>query len=104
MGEETSDCVRSLFLGDGDSVKVTQLDEELGMLDWRSQVRLSLSTPCWRTVSAGGQLHWRNRRRATDERQSDQAATALAATLGADLILLSTSAAFSTAKGNVLPK
>lgn len=39
-----------LFLGDGDSVKVTQLDEELGHVDWRSQVRLSLSTPCWRTV------------------------------------------------------
>lgn len=39
-----------LFLGDGDSIKVTQLDEELAMLDWRSQVRLSLSTVCWRTV------------------------------------------------------
>lgn len=39
-----------LFLGDGDSVKVTQLDEELGHVDWRSQVRLSLSTACWRTV------------------------------------------------------
>ncbi len=69
MGEETSDCGRRFVFGDGDSVKVTQLDEELGHVGLRSQVRLSLSTPCWRTVICRGQLHWRNRRRATDERQ-----------------------------------
>lgn len=39
-----------LFLGDGDSVKVTQLDEELGHVGLAQRVRLSLSTPCWRTV------------------------------------------------------
>ncbi|STF84878.1 acetylglutamate kinase [Escherichia coli] len=57
------------------------------MLDWRSQVRLSLSTPCWEN----GYLPVVSSIGVTDEGQlmnvnADQAATALAATLGADLI------------------
>ncbi len=51
------------------------------MLDWRSQVRLSLQHLAGERLSAGGQLHWRNRRGQLMNVNADQAATALAATL-----------------------
>ena len=79
-----------LFLGDGDSVKVTQLDEELGSC-WTGAARFAcLSTP----LLENGYLPVVSSIGVTDEGQlmnvnADQAATALAATLGADLILLS---------------
>ncbi len=43
-----------LFLGDGDSVKVTQLDEELAMLDWRSEFAYAYQLLAGERLSAGG--------------------------------------------------
>ena len=65
-----------LYLGDGDSVKVTQLDEELGHVGLAQP-----GSPKLMNVNA------------------DQAATALAATLGADLILLSDVSGILDGKG-----
>ncbi|MDP1109366.1 amino acid kinase family protein, partial [Klebsiella pneumoniae] len=76
-----------LFLGDGDSVKVKQLDAELchvGLAQPGSQTLIN-------TLLAGGYLPLVSSIGVTDEGQmmnviADQAATSLAATLGADLI------------------
>ena len=83
-----------LFLGDGDSVKVTQLDAELG--------HVGLAQPG--SLLAGGYLPVVSSIGVTDEGQlmnvnADQAATALAATLGADLILLSDVSGILDGKG-----
>ena len=74
------------------------------MLDWRSG-----SPKLINSLLENGYLPVVSSIGVTNEGQlmnvnADQAATALAATLGADLILLSDVSAFSTAKGNVLPK
>ena len=79
-----------LFLGDGDSVKVTQLDEELGHVGLAQPGSPKLIN----TLLENGYLPVVSSIGVTDEGQlmnvnADQAATALAATLGADLILLS---------------
>ncbi len=105
MGEERSDCGRRFVLGDGDSVKVTQLDEELGHVGLAQPGSPKLIN----SLLENGYLPVVSSIGVTDEGQlmnvnADQAATALAATLGADLICSPTSAAFSTAKGNALPK
>lgn len=93
-----------LFLGDGDSVKVTQLDEELGHVGLAQpgspKHQLLAGERLSAVVSSIG---------VTDEGQlmnvnADQAATALAATLGADLILLSDVSGILDGKGNALPK
>ena len=78
-----------LFLGDGDSVKVTQLDAELGHVGLAQPGSPTLIN----TLLAGGYLPVVSSIGVTDEGQlmnvnADQAATALAATLGADLILM----------------
>lgn len=88
-----------LFLGDGDSIKVTQLDEELGHVDWRSRVRLLINS-----LLENGYLPVVSSIGVTDEGQlmnvnADRAATALAATLGADLILLSDVSGILDGKG-----
>lgn len=79
-----------LFLGDGDSVNVTQLDEALGHVGLAQPgspklINMLLENGFLPVVSSIG---------VTEDGQlmnvnADQAATALAATLGADLILLS---------------
>ncbi|MCY7168886.1 acetylglutamate kinase, partial [Streptococcus gordonii] len=79
-----------LYLGDGDSVKVTQLDEELGHVGLAQPGSPDLIN----ALLAGGFLPVISSIGVTDEGQlmnvnADQAATALASTLGADLILLS---------------
>ncbi len=79
-----------LFLGDGDSAKVTQLDEELGHVGLAQPGSPKLIN----TLLEGGFLPVISSIGVTDDGQlmnvnADQAATALAATLGADLILLS---------------
>ena len=89
-----------LFLGDGDSVKVTQLDEELGHVG-KAQAG---SPTLINTLLAGGYLPVVSSIGVTDQGQlmnvnADQAATALAATLGADLILLSDVSGILDGKG-----
>lgn len=90
-----------LCLGDGDSVKVTQLDEELGHVGLAQPGSPELIN----TLLEGGflpvvRLNRRDRRGRTDERQcGPEAATALAATLGADLILLSDVSGILDGKG-----
>ncbi|MSL95041.1 acetylglutamate kinase [Escherichia coli] len=79
-----------LFLGDGDSVKVTQLDEELGHVGLAQPgspklINTLLENGYLPVVSSIG--------------VTDQAATALAATLGADLILLSDVSGILDGKG-----
>ena len=79
-----------LFLGDGDSVKVTQLDEELGHVGLAQPGSPKLIN----SLLENGYLPVVSSIGVTNEGQlmnvnADQAATALAATLGADLILLS---------------
>ncbi|MCL7707975.1 acetylglutamate kinase, partial [Enterobacter kobei] len=79
-----------LFLGDGDSVSVTPLDEELGHVGQAHPgspklINALLENGFMPVISSIG---------VTDNGDlmnvnADQAATALAATLGADLILLS---------------
>ncbi len=89
-----------LFLGDGDSVKVTQLDAELGHVGLAQPGSPALIN----TLLAGGYLPVVSSIGVTDEGQlmnvnADQAATALAATLGADLILLSDVSGILDGKG-----
>ena len=84
-----------LFLGDGDSVKVTQLDEELGHVGFAQPGSPALAGGYLPVVSSIG---------VTDDGKlmnvnADQAATALAATLGADLILLSDVSGILDGKG-----
>lgn len=89
-----------LFLGDGDSVKVSQLDETLGHVGRTEPgspklISLLLDAGYLPVVSsigvtAQGELMNVN---------ADQAATALAATLGADLILLSDVSGILDGKG-----
>ena len=67
-----------LYLGDGDSVKVSQLDDELGHVGKAEPGSAKLITTLL---------------------DADQAATALAATLGADLILLSDVSGILDGKG-----
>ncbi len=89
-----------LFLGDGDSVKVTQLDAELGHVGLAQPGSPALIN----TLLAGGYLPVVSSIGVTDEGQlmnvnADQAATALAATTGADLILLSDVSGILDGKG-----
>lgn len=89
-----------LFLGDGDSVKVTQLDEELGHVGFAQPGSPALIN----TLLAGGYLPVVSSIGVTDDGKlmnvnADQAATALAATLGADLILLSDVSGILDGKG-----
>ena len=89
-----------LFLGDGDSVKVTQLDEELGHVGLAQPGSPKLIN----TLLENGYLPVVSSIGVTDEGQlmnvnADQAATALAATLGADLILLSDVSGILDGKG-----
>lgn len=89
-----------LFLGDGDSVKVTQLDEELGYVGLAQPGSPKLIN----TLLENGYLPVVSSIGVTDEGQlmnvnADQAATALAATLGADLILLSDVSGILDGKG-----
>ncbi|WP_437614334.1 acetylglutamate kinase [Erwinia sp. V71] len=89
-----------LYLGDGDSVNVTQLDEELGHVGNATPgspvlINTLLSAGFLPVISsigvtAEGELMNVN---------ADQAATALAATLGADLILLSDVSGILDGKG-----
>lgn len=92
-----------LFLGDGDSVKVTQLDKELG--------HVGLAQPgsprLLNTLLAEAYLPVVSSIGVTDDGQlmnvnADQAATALAATLGADLILLSDVSGILDGKGQCI--
>ena len=89
-----------LFLGDGDSVKVTQLDEELGHVGLAQPGSPKLIN----SLLENGYLPVVSSIGVTDEGQlmnvnADQAATALAATLGADLILLSDVSGILDGKG-----
>ncbi len=86
--------------GDGDSVKVTQLDEELGHVGLAQPGSPKLIN----TLLENGYLPVVSSIGVTDEGQlmnvnADQAATALAATLGADLILLSDVSGILDGKG-----
>lgn len=79
-----------LCLGDGDSVQVTQLDAELGHVGCAAPG----SSRFLQTLLAGGYIPIISSIGITKEGvlmnvNADQAATALAATLGADLVLLS---------------
>ena len=92
-----------LFLGDGDSVKVTQLDEELGHVGLAQPGSPKLIN----SLLENGYLPVVSSIGVTDEGQlmnvnADQAATALAATLGADLILLSDVSGILAAKAEQL--
>lgn len=90
----------SAYAGDGDSVSVTQLDESLGHVGLASPgspklIQALLASDFLPIVSsigvtAEGELMNVN---------ADQAATALAATLGADLILLSDVSGILDGKG-----
>nr|WP_077877865.1 acetylglutamate kinase [Escherichia coli] len=89
-----------LFLGDGDSVKVTQLDEELGHVGLAQPGSPKLIN----SLLENGYLPVVSSIGVTNEGQlmnvnADQAATALAATLGADLILLSDVSGILDGKG-----
>ena len=89
-----------LFLGDGDSVNVTQLDEELGHVGFAQPGSPALIN----TLLAGGYMPVVSSIGVTDKGElmnvnADQAATALAATLGADLILLSDVSGILDGKG-----
>ncbi|KAI3490497.1 hypothetical protein L1887_45330 [Cichorium endivia] len=89
-----------LYLGDGDSVKVTQLDEELGHVGLAQPGSPKLIN----TLLEGGFLPVVSSIGVTEEGDlmnvnADQAATALAATLGADLILLSDVSGILDGKG-----
>ena len=89
-----------LYLGDGDSVKVTQLDEELGHVGLAQPGSPKLIN----TLLEGGFLPVVSSIGVTEEGElmnvnADQAATALAATLGADLILLSDVSGILDGKG-----
>ena len=92
-----------LFLGDGDSVKVTQLDEELGHVGLAQPGSPKLIN----SLLENGYLPVVSSIGVTDEGQlmnvnADQAATALAATLGADLILLSDVSGILDGKGQLM--
>lgn len=100
MGEKHGISSVGLFLGDGDSVKVTQLDAELGHVGLAQPGSPALIN----TLLAGGYLPVVSSIGVTDEGQlmnvnADQAATALAATTGADLILLSDVSGILDGKG-----
>jgi len=89
-----------LFLGDGDSVKVTQLDDDLGHVGQAQPGSPTLIN----TLLEGGFLPVISSIGVTDDGllmnvNADQAATALAATLGADLILLSDVSGILDGKG-----
>ncbi|BBU79041.1 hypothetical protein EIMP300_04410 [Escherichia coli] len=89
-----------MFLGDGDSIKVTQLDEELGHVGLAQPGSPKLIN----SLLENGYLPVVSSIGVTDEGQlmnvnADQAATALAATLGADLILLSDVSGILDGKG-----
>jgi acetylglutamate kinase len=89
-----------LCLGDGDSVTVTRLDEELGHVGRA----LPGSAKLIDSLLAGGFLPIVSSIGVTAEGElmnvnADQAATALAATLGADLILLSDVSGILDGKG-----
>ncbi|MEE6801345.1 acetylglutamate kinase [Escherichia coli O8:H10] len=89
-----------LFLGDGDSVKVTQLDDDLGHVGQAQPGSPVLIN----SLLAGGFLPVISSIGVTDDGllmnvNADQAATALAATLGADLILLSDVSGILDGKG-----
>ena len=89
-----------LYLGDGDSVKVTQLDDDLGHVGKAEPGSAKLIT----TLLDSGFLPVVSSIGVTDEGElmnvnADQAATALAATLGADLILLSDVSGILDGKG-----
>lgn len=99
MGEKHGISSVGLFLGDGDSVKVTQLDAELGHVGLAQPGSPTLIN----TLLAGGYLPVVSSIGVTDEGQlmnvnADRAATALAAT-GADLILLSDVSGILDGKG-----
>lgn len=89
-----------LFLGDGDSVKVTQLDESLGHVG-----RAEPGSPALiRTLLGAGYLPVISSIGVTEQGElmnvnADQAATVLAATLGADLIMLSDVSGILDGKG-----
>lgn len=89
-----------LFLGDGDCVKVTKLDDELGHVG-----RAEPGSPkLINTLLEAGYLPVISSIGVTDRGElmnvnADQAATALAATLGADLILLSDVSGILDGKG-----
>lgn len=94
-----------LYLGDGDSVTVTQLDEELGHVGQAKPGSATLIN----TLLAGGFLPVISSVGVTEEGllmnvNADQAATALAATLGADLILLSDVSGILDGKGQRIPE
>lgn len=89
-----------LFLGDGDSVSVTPLDEELGHVGQAQPGSPKLIT----TLLENGFMPVISSIGVTDNGDlmnvnADQAATALAATLGADLILLSDVSGILDGKG-----
>lgn len=89
-----------LSLGDGDSVSVTQLDEELGHVGLAKPGSAKLIN----ALLDGGFLPVVSSIGITDDGQlmnvnADQAATALAETLGADLILLSDVSGILDGKG-----
>ena len=79
-----------LYLGDGDSVKVTPLDKALGHVGLAQPGSPKLPVVSSIGVTEDGLLMNVN---------ADQAATALAATLGADLILLSDVSGILDGKG-----
>ena len=89
-----------LYLGDGDSVKVSQLDDELGHVGKAEPGSAKLIT----TLLDAGFMPVVSSIGVTDAGElmnvnADQAATALAATLGADLILLSDVSGILDGKG-----
>lgn len=89
-----------LYLGDGDSVKVSQLDDDLGHVGKAEPGSAKLIT----TLLDAGFLPVVSSIGVTDAGElmnvnADQAATALAATLGADLILLSDVSGILDGKG-----
>lgn len=94
-----------LCLGDGHTVKVTQLNEELGHVGEAKPGSPALI----QALLAGGFLPIVSSIGITDEGElmnvnADQAATALAATLGADLVLLSDVSGILDGKGQRIPE
>ncbi|WP_413739312.1 acetylglutamate kinase [Sodalis sp. RH21] len=94
-----------LCLGDGDSVTVTPLDEKLGHVGKAEPGSAALLT----TLLGAGYLPVVSSIGITAQGElmnvnADQAATALAATLGADLILLSDVSGILDGKGQRIPE
>ena len=92
-----------LFLGDGDSVKVTQLDEELGHVGLAQPGSPKLIN----SLLENGYLPVVSSIGVTDEGQlmnvnADQAATAIAEALGADLVMLSDVSGILDGKGQLI--